>query len=81
MQISALTSGLNTWKSAQQRVDSAASNIASAGVPQSVASTASETDLVEQFVQLERGKLEAQAGAKLIKTSDEVLGTLLDTRA
>lgn len=38
-------------------------------------------DLASSLVALNVGKVEAQAGAKLIETADDVLGTLLDTRA
>lgn len=38
-------------------------------------------DLATSLVALNVGKVEAQAGVKLIETADDVLGTLLDTRA
>ena len=38
-------------------------------------------DTADNLVQLSIGKTEAQAGAKVIETSDEVLGTLIDIRA
>lgn len=38
-------------------------------------------DLASSLVALNVGKVEAQAGVKLIETADDVLGTLLDTRA
>lgn len=35
----------------------------------------------EQMVELTRGKLEAQSGARVIEVADETLGTLIDTHA
>ncbi|WP_235978872.1 hypothetical protein [Zestomonas carbonaria] len=83
MQISAFTSGLASLHSGQQRVDRAASEIAANSLSRAeVAAVApNEADLASQLIELERSKLEAQAGAKLVKTADEVLGTLIDTHA
>lgn len=83
MQISAFNAGLATVHNSQQRVDRAAGEIASASLPRSeaAANAPSEADLAVQLVELQRGKLDAAAGVKLIKTSDEMLGTLIDTRA
>jgi len=79
MQISgsAFSSGLNTVQSGQRRIDQAASDIASAPVNRN----SDAADTAESLVQLSVGKTEAQAGAKVIETSDEVLGTLIDIRA
>lgn len=46
-------------------------------------STAEQTrpDLAESLVALEQARNEVQAGAKVVKTADEVLGTLIDTSA
>lgn len=79
MQISgsAFSSGLNAVQSGQRRIDQAASDIASAPVNRN--SDAAGT--ADNLLQLSVGKTEAQAGAKVIETSDEVLGTLIDTRA
>lgn len=38
-------------------------------------------DLAESLVALEQARNEVQAGAKVVKTADEVLGTLIDTSA
>ncbi|MBF3196863.1 hypothetical protein HKW80_08615, partial [Pseudomonas aeruginosa] len=35
----------------------------------------------EQMVELTRGNLEAQSGARVIEVADETLGTLIDTHA
>ena len=41
----------------------------------------SRPDLAESLVALRQGQNEAEAGAKVVKTADEVLGTLIDTTA
>ncbi|MCJ8170342.1 hypothetical protein [Atopomonas sediminilitoris] len=44
--------------------------------------TAEPTSAVaDSLVELREGQTEAQAGAQVIKTADEVLGTLVDVRA
>lgn len=92
---SAFNSGLNAIQAGQRRVDQAATEIASNTLPQAPLETpptqqvnpspnsASNTqaDLAESLVALNVGKTEAQAGAKVVETADEVLGTLIDTRA
>ncbi|RJG12323.1 hypothetical protein D3879_03225 [Pseudomonas cavernicola] len=89
MQISgnAFSAGLSTLQSGQQRIDQAASGIASNALPRperaadSSQPAASSVDLASSLTELQVGKVEAQAGAKVIKTADEMLGTLIDTRA
>jgi flagellar basal body rod protein FlgG len=94
---SAFNSGISTIQSGQRRVDQAAGDIASNAVtqPQQPNSTPpanqvnpapssaeqSRPDLAESLVALRQGQNEAQAGAKVLKTADEVLGTLIDTKA
>lgn len=94
---SAFNSGISTIQSGQRRVDQAALDIASntlAPAPQPnstppanqvnpAPSLAEQTrpDLAESLVALREGQNEAQAGAKVVKTADEVLGTLIDTSA
>jgi flagellar basal body rod protein FlgG len=94
---SAFNSGISTIQSGQRRVDLAAGDIASNAVtqPQQPNSTPpanqvnpapssaeqSRPDLAESLVALRQGQNEAQAGAKVLKTADEVLGTLIDTKA
>lgn len=91
---SAFNSGLNAIQAGQRRVDQAAADIAGNTLPQAPVETpptqqvnpspssASNTqaDLAESLVALNVGKTEAQAGAKVVETADEVLGTLIDTR-
>ncbi len=84
---SAFNSGLAAVQGGQRRVDQAATDIASATVarperaPDSSAVPANNVDLANSLTELKVGKNEAQAGAKVIETADEVLGTLLDIRA
>ncbi|MDD2052565.1 pyrroloquinoline quinone biosynthesis protein PqqE [Pseudomonas putida] len=91
----AFYAGLSSIQSGQNRVDQAASQIASQTVERSVASQSSPTqvnrllavdrsqqsDLESNMVDLTLGKLQAELGVKVAKASDEVLGTLIDTYA
>ena len=91
----AFYSGLSSIQSGQNRVDQAASQIASQAVDRSVTSQSSPTqvdrlrsvdrsqqsDLASSVVDLSMGKLQAELGVKVAKASDEVLGTLIDTYA
>ena len=87
---SAFNSGLSSVQNGQQRVNQAATDIASASLPKSVAesaapspsnSQAQQVDLASSLVDLQIGEQQVQAGAKVIKTADDTLGTLLDIRA
>ena len=40
-----------------------------------------ETDLAGALVNMQQNKVQVQASAKVISTMDEVIGTLIDTRA
>ena len=40
-----------------------------------------ETDLVGSLVEMQQNKVQVQASAKVVSTMDEVVGTLIDTRA
>lgn len=88
----AFYAGLSSIQSGQNRVDQAASQIASQTVERSVTSQSSPTqvnrllavdrsqqsDLESNMVDLTLGKLQAELGVKVAKASDEVLGTLID---
>lgn len=88
---SAFNSGLSTIQSGQRRVDQAAADIASntassSATPQPATQPQAteqgyRPDLAESLVSLNIGKVEVQAGARVVDTADEVLGTLIDTRA
>ena len=91
----AFYAGLSSIQSGQNRVDQAASQIASQTVERSVTSQSSpiqvnrllavdrsqQSDLESNMVDLTLGKLQAELGVKVAKASDEVLGTLIDTYA
>lgn len=94
---SAFNSGISTIQSGQRRVDQAAADIASNALTQPQQPTATpptnqvnpatraaeqpRADLAESLVALREGQNESEAGAKLVKTADEVLGTLIDIKA
>lgn len=94
---SAFNSGISTIQSGQRRTEQAAAAIASNAVtqPQQPTSTPpanqvnpapsaaeqNRPNLAESLVALRQGQNEAQAGAKVVRTADEVLGTLIDTKA
>jgi flagellar hook protein FlgE len=92
----AFNAGLSGIQAGQRRVEQAASEIASNTLPtqppaetppaqqvepsqQSQANT--QADLAESLVGLTQGRNEVQASARVVETADEVLGTLIDTRA
>lgn len=80
---SLLTAGLGAYQAGQHRVDQAAAAIA--GRPVQAAETsqvvAESVELTEQLVQMKVGEHQAQAGARMFQTADEVLGTLVNTKA
>ncbi|SFP05738.1 hypothetical protein [Pseudomonas borbori] len=91
------SSGISSIQAGQRRVDQAAAEIAGnpvAGPPQAAQTPApnqvdpssgaagqGRADLSESLVALRVGQHEAQAGARVVRTADEVLGTLIDTKA
>ena len=96
MQISmnnTLYPGLSAIQVGQQRVDQAATQIASTGIEVSGRSQSSDfqlenlrsvdrsqrSDLSADIVELAAGKNQVQAGLAAQKASDEALGTLIDT--
>lgn len=93
---SAFSAGLSGIQAGQRRVEQAAGEIASNTLPaqqptaaqqaQSVEPStqvrgANEPDLAQSLVGLTQGRNEVQASARVVETADEVLGTLIDTRA
>lgn len=84
---SAFNAGLATIQSGQQRVNQAAQGIASTAIaspsPENTAQAAStpQAPVSDSLIELRAGQYQAQAGARLLDTADEVLGTLIDTRA
>ena len=93
---SAFNSGLNSIQAGQRRVDQAAVDIAGNAVtppppsatppaqqvnPSPALEQNSQADLAQSLVALTVGKTEVQAGAKVVETADEALGTLINTHA
>lgn len=91
----AFYAGLSTIQAGQNRVDQAASQIASSTIERSVTSQSSEvqvdrlrsvdraqqSDLASNMVEMAQGKFQAELGVKVAKASDEMLGTIIDTFA
>lgn len=96
-----VSSGLNSVRQGQYRANTAAAEIARAGVEanpvakpsvpvqpatgQAAATTQVDSNrpvnLVDSLVELQQGRREVEAGAAVIDTASEVLGTLLDVTA
>lgn len=86
MQISgsAFYTGLNTIQTGQQRIDQASVEIAGSSLArsgQADAQSRSNADIADDMVEMTSGKLQAEAGARVVETADDVLGTLIDIRA
>lgn len=80
---SLLSAGLGVYQAGQQRVDQAGAAIAGRTLPAAETSlAAAETvELTEQLVQMKVGEHQAKTGVRLLQTADEVLGTLVNTKA
>ena len=92
-----LSSGFDTVRQGQYRATTAAGEIARAGAPanpsapgavplqpatgQPAASTRVESNRPVNLVELQQAQRGVEAGAAMIDTADEVLGTLIDTHA
>ncbi|MBP5944343.1 MULTISPECIES: pyrroloquinoline quinone biosynthesis protein PqqE [Pseudomonas] len=91
----AFYAGLSSIQTGQNRVDQAASQIANNTIERSVTSQSSEvqvdrlrgldraqqSDVASNIVEMSQGKIQAELGVKVVKASDEVLGTIIDTFA
>ncbi|WP_341782480.1 hypothetical protein [Ectopseudomonas mendocina] len=93
----AFSSALSGIQAGQRRVEQAASDIAGNTVnplpqpaqtssqnqvnPSSLVSEGNRPDLAASLVALRIGENEVRANARVVDTADEVLGTLIDTRA
>ena len=91
----AFYAGLSTIQTGQNRVDQAAGQIANTTIDRSVTSQSSDaqvdrlrsidrshqSDLASNVVEMAQGKFQVELGVRLAKSSDEVLGTLIDTFA
>ncbi|VVO97699.1 hypothetical protein PS876_02640 [Pseudomonas fluorescens] len=91
----AFYAGLSSIQTGQNRVDQAASQIANNTIERSVTSQSSQvqvdrlrgldraqqSDVASNIVEMSQGKIQAELGVKVVKASDEVLGTIIDTFA
>lgn len=80
---SLLSAGLGAYQAGQQRIETAAEALASSALPvaDSSQAVAEVVELTEQLVQMKVGEHAANAGARMLQTADEVLGTLINTIA
>ena len=70
MAISAtLTSGMQTLQASMNRTAIAGSRL-----------NVDDGDLANRMVDMQRGAIDAKAAANVIKTGDEILGTIIDLR-
>ncbi len=77
-----LSAGLGAYQAGQQRVDQAGAVIAGRALPAQASQAVADTvELTEQLVQMKVGEHQAKAGVRLLQTADEVLGTLVNTKA
>lgn len=70
---SILATGLQAMQSGINRADTAGASIAAKGVE--------DENLARNLVELRQGELHVKAAASIVKTGDEMLGTLIDIRA
>lgn len=91
----AFYAGLSTVQTGQNRVDQAAGQIANNTLERSVTSQSSDSQvdrlrsvdraqqsgLSNSMVEMAQGRFQLEAGVKMAKASDEMLGTLIDTFA
>lgn len=84
----AFNTGLGGIQVGLRRVEQAASEIASNTVqeprltnPGAESQSVNSADLASSLVGLAQSRNEVQASARVVETADEVLGTLIDTRA
>lgn len=78
-----LSAGLGAYQAGQQRVDNAGAALAAGALPvaENSQTVADAVELTEQLVQMKVGEHTAKAGVRLLQTADEVLGTLINTKA
>lgn len=74
---SVLNAGLQSLQGGQERIERAAGGIARA----TTAAEDGTTELTQALVELRVAEAQAEAGVAVLRTADEVLGTLIDTRA
>lgn len=79
---SLLSAGLGAYQAGQQRVEHAGLAIAERTLPVETSQVmADSVELTEELVQMKVGEHKARTGVRLLQTADEVLGTLINTKA
>ena len=85
---SAIHAGIAGINAGQAKANQAAQEIASVATTkpaqegQAVAAVASKApDLEQSLIELRRAEIDVRANSRVIETADEVLGTLINTRA
>ncbi|MBL4827612.1 MAG: flagellar biosynthesis protein FlgE [Spongiibacteraceae bacterium] len=79
---SILTTGIQGVKNGIETTQTAAQTIARSTLPNAVEDSSNGLDtLTDAVVDLKVGENQVKASAAVIKTADEILGTLLDTKA
>ena len=78
---SVFQTGVNGVRDGLNSARQAADNIAKIGTVEPRSEQGATGDLAEQIVNLKVSENQVKASAKVIETADEMLGTLIDTRA
>lgn len=78
---SILNTGIQGFQEATNKANEAAQKIASQSISDSSEQGINQADLANELVNLKSAEIDAKANARVIETSDEVLGTLLDIKA
>lgn len=79
---SLLSAGLGAYQAGHQRVEQAGMAIAERTLPVETSQVmADSVELTEELVQMKVGEHQARTGVRLLETADEVLGTLINTKA
>ena len=73
---SLMSAGLHAMQTGQQKAVEAAQNVASTG-----SGDMNIADLTTQLMQMEQAKAMSEAGAKMVESADEALGTVINTMA
>ncbi len=73
---SLMSAGLHAMQTGQQKAVEAAQNVASMG-----SGDMNIADLTTQLMQMEQAKVMTEAGAKMVESADEALGTVINTMA
>lgn len=79
--VTSFSAGLSSMQAGQKRATEASAEMAASALPPAAQASATSPDLTSLLLELEAGRQQVEAGAKVVKTADDTLGTLIDTRA